>query len=43
MPSSAIDPLAVRLAKLFPSPNADGSKGFNFVANPKLRQSRKQF
>ena len=43
MPSSAIDPLAARLAGLFPSPNADGSKGFNFVANPKLRQTRNNF
>src|SRR5262249_53471970 len=30
MPSSAIDPLAARLAALFPAPNADGSQGFNF-------------
>src|SRR5437016_3791402 len=43
MPSSVIDPLAARLAALFPSPNADGSQGFNFVANPKLRQTRNNF
>src|SRR5713226_2756314 len=43
MPSSAIDPLAARLAGLFPSPNADGSQGFNFVANPKLKQNRNNF
>src|SRR5437016_5767839 len=43
MPSSVIDPLATRLAALFPSPNADGSQGFNFVANPKLRQNRNNF
>ena len=43
MPSSVIDPLATRLAALFPSPNADGTQGFNFVANPKLRQNRNNF
>ena len=43
MPSSAIDPLAARLAKLFPPPNANGSQGFNFISNPKLKQSRNNF
>lgn len=43
MPSSTIDPLAARLAGLFPSPDADGSQGFNFVANPKLKQNRNNF
>ena len=43
MPLSAIDPLAARLAQLFPAPNADGSQGFNFVSNPKLKQTRNNF
>jgi hypothetical protein len=43
IPTLVIDPLAGRLAALFPAPNADGSQGFNFVSNPKLRQNRNNF
>jgi hypothetical protein len=42
IPASVMDPLAVRLAKLFPEPNVNGS-GFNFLANPVLRENRNNF
>jgi hypothetical protein len=41
IPNNKMDPLGVKLAALFPAPNANGS-GFNYVANPKLVQSRNQ-
>jgi Carboxypeptidase regulatory-like domain/TonB dependent receptor len=43
IPMSAMDPLAVRLAKLYPEPNAPNGAGFNFVSNPILNKDRNNF
>ena len=42
IPSTVMDPLAVRLAALYPQPSANGS-GFNYLANPVLNQDRNNF
>lgn len=42
IPISALDPLARRLAALYPEPNINGN-GFNFVSNPILNQDRNNF
>jgi hypothetical protein len=41
-PNGSIDPLAARLAALFPTPNTD-INGSNFISEPKLTQSRNNF
>ena len=41
-PSTLIDPLAARLAALFPPPNANIS-GNNFLSDPRRRESRNNF
>ena len=41
-PGGSIDPLAARLAALFPAPNTD-LNGSNFISEPKLTQSRNNF
>lgn len=43
MLASQMDPLALRLAALYPEPNADITKGYNFVSNPILNQDRNNF
>jgi len=43
IPASAMDPLALRLAALYPEPNAPNGNGFNFVSNPILNQNRNNF
>ena len=43
IPASAMDPLALRLAALYPEPNAPNRNGFNFVSNPILNQDRNNF
>ena len=40
--ASQMDPLALRLAALYPEPNINGN-GFNFVSNPILNQDRNNF
>ena len=42
MLASQMDPLALRLAALYPEPNINGN-GFNFVSNPILNQDRNNF
>jgi len=42
IPASVIDPLAARLAALYPEPNINGN-GFNFISNPVLQQNRNNF
>lgn len=43
IPTSAMDPLAIRLAALYPEPNAPNGNGFNFVSNPVLNEDRNNF
>jgi len=38
-----MDQLALRLAALYPEPNAPNGNGFNFVSNPILHQDRNNF
>jgi outer membrane receptor protein involved in Fe transport len=41
IPSAKIDPLGIKLAALYPLPNANGS-GYNYVSNPKLIRNADQ-
>lgn len=41
IPAYKLDPLGVKLAQLFPAPNANGL-GYNYVSNPILVQNRNQ-
>ncbi len=41
IPAAKTDPLGAKLAALFPAGNVNGN-GFNYVANPKLAESRNQ-
>jgi len=41
IPASRIDPLGLKLAQLFPAPNANGL-GYNYVSNPVLVRNRNQ-
>lgn len=41
IPTSQMDPLGMKLAQLFPAPNANGL-GYNYVSNPNLIRNRNQ-
>lgn len=41
IPASKLDPLGVKLAQLYPAPNANGL-GYNYVSNPILIRNRNQ-
>jgi Carboxypeptidase regulatory-like domain/TonB dependent receptor len=41
IPASLMDPLGLKLAQLFPAPNANGL-GYNYVSNPELVRNRNQ-
>lgn len=41
IPASQLDPLGIKLAQLYPLPNANGL-GYNYVSNPILVQNRNQ-
>ncbi|HLK34619.1 MAG TPA: TonB-dependent receptor, partial [Terriglobales bacterium] len=43
IPTSKIDPLAARLAALYPAPNASGNAAFNYIANPVENTHRANF
>jgi hypothetical protein len=43
MPGGAIDPLAARLAKLYPLPNSSSNAGFNYLADPVQSTHRANF
>src|SRR5579872_7515045 len=43
IPAGKIDPLAAKLAALFPGPNVSGNSAFNYIANPVENTHRSNF